>query len=248
MKKNKTLTTIFVTLILLLALVQITTAQTSDEMQTFFSKDYAGISIEVNATQETSPGESMTISLWINCTAAGVDVDYLTLSVYGFKYGREKILLNSTSLIESVSLAFNHTSRYDYTVNVPYDVWGAPLAELYLKYSIIDSPFEYNPSFSISIVRNVYLEELENMFKSLNLTYWQLNQSFWESFNMSLSPENLAQLNKTYWEYQQNYTSLQGTLNELSNTRQAAIALAITTVFFVATTIYLVMRKPKQYW
>ena len=248
MNKNKAITTIFITVILVLALVQFTNAQTSDEMLIVFSKDYAGISIQVNATREINPGENMTISLWINCTADGVDVNYLILSVYGFRYGQEKILLNSTSLIESVPLAFNNISQYNCIVNASNDVWDATYSELHLKYSIRDSPFEYNPSFSSTIVRNVYLEELEKMFRSLNLTYWQLNQSFWESFNMNLSAENLAQLNKTYWEYQQNYTSLQGTLNELNNTRQAAVALAITTVFFVATTVYLVMRKPKQYW
>jgi hypothetical protein len=65
---------------------------------------------------------------------------------------------------------------------------------------------------------------------------------------MNLSTENLAYLNKTYWELQHNYTALQGSLNELDNTRSAVAALAITTVIFVATTIYVIMRKPKQYW
>jgi len=41
---------------------------------------------------------------------------------------------------------------------------------------------------------------------------------------------------------------LQGSSNELGNTRMAVGILAITTVFFVATTLYLVMRKPKESW
>ena len=248
LKKLRTVITISITLILALTLIQNITAQTSSEMQTFFSKDYAGISIKFNATQETVPGENITINLWINCTAVGVNVDYLTLSVYGFRYGQEKVPLNSTHVIETKPLVFNYTRRYNYTVHIPKDVWGITQAELYLKYILVDLPCEYNPIFLITKVRNVYWEELENKFNSLNSTYWQLNQTFWESFQMNLTAENLACLNQTYCELRQNYTSLQGSLSELDNTRRAVIILAITTVSFVATTIYLIIRKPKQHW
>ena len=241
LKKSKTAITISITLILALTLIQNTRAQPSSEMQTFFSKDYAGISIKVNATRETVPGENITINLWINCTATGVNVDCLTLSVYGFRYGQKKIQLNSTDVIKNKALAPNNTSQHNYTVPIPNDVWGTTDAELSLKYTIVNLHPEYNPIFWITIVRNVYLEELENKLNSLNST-------FWESFQMNLSAENLARLNQTYFELQQNYTSLQGSLSELDNTRRAVIILAITTVSFVATTIYLLIRKPKQQW
>jgi len=232
---------ISVTLVLTLALIESITAQTSDEVQTFFSKDYPGISIKFNATRETIPGENITINMWINCTATGVKVNYLTFYICGFRYGQEKITLNFTSVIENVPLDFNYTSQFNYTVPVPNDVWDATYAELHLEYAIIDSPFTYNPAFSITIIRNVYMKELEDKLKSLNYTYWQLNQTFWESFQMNLTAENLALLNKTYWE-------LQGGQSELGNTRIMVGVLAVTTVFFVATTLYVVMRKPKQYW
>jgi hypothetical protein len=82
LKELKALTTISVMLILTLALIQNTTAQTSDGMHTFFSKEYVGISIEFRAPQETNPGENITISLWINCTAANVKIESLTLNTY----------------------------------------------------------------------------------------------------------------------------------------------------------------------
>jgi hypothetical protein len=250
LKKLKTLTTISIMLILTIPLIQNATAQTSDKMQTFFSKKYAGISIKFSATQEATPGENITINLWINCTADGINVNYLTLKVYGFRYGQEKIEppLHSTYVVENITLVFNYTYQYNFTVHIPNNVWGATYAELHVRYAIVDSPFEYNPNFSITIVRNVYLEELENMFKNLNYTHWQLNQIFGECFQMNLTKENIHGLNQTYWELQQNYTSVQGSLIELGNTRMAVIILAITTIFFVATTFYVVMRKPKQYW
>ncbi len=253
MENPKSLITFLVTLTLALALIRNATAQSPSEMQTFFSKDYAGISITVNATKETIPGGNTAIGLWINCTSAGVKVDYLNLSVYGFKSGKEKILLNFTCALPNAPISLNQTIEYN--VSIPNDVWGATYGELYLKYAIVDQPIERNAGFHMTIVRNVYLEELEQQLKSLNESYQQLNntleqlnQTFWESFQMNLSTENLAYLNKTYWELQHNYTALQGSLNELDNTRSAVAALAITTVIFVATTIYMIMRKPKQYW
>ncbi len=253
LENPKSLITFLVTLTLALALIRNATAQSPSEMQTFFSKDYAGISITVNATKETIPGGNTAIGLWINCTSAGVKVDYLNLSVYGFKSGKEKILLNFTCALPNAPISLNQTIEYN--VSIPNDVWGATYGELYLKYAIVDQPIERNAGFHMTIVRNVYLEELEQQLKSLNESYQQLNntleqlnQTFWESFQMNLSTENLAYLNKTYWELQHNYTALQGSLNELDNTRSAVAALAITTVIFVATTIYMIMRKPKQYW
>ncbi len=253
LENPKSLITFLVTLTLALALIRNATAQSPSEMQTFFSKDYAGISIAVNATIETIPGGNTAIGLWINCTSAGVKVDYLNLSVYGFKSGKEKILLNFTCALPNAPISLNQTIEYN--VSIPNDVWGATYGELYLKYAIVDQPIERNAGFHMTIVRNVYLEELEQQLKSLNESYQQLNntleqlnQTFWESFQMNLSTENLAYLNKTYWELQHNYTALQGSLNELDNTRSAVAALAITTVIFVATTIYMIMRKPKQYW
>jgi hypothetical protein len=41
---------------------------------------------------------------------------------------------------------------------------------------------------------------------------------------------------------------MNGNLGELDNTRRLTTVLAITTVLFVATTVYLVMRKPKEIW
>jgi hypothetical protein len=258
MRKLKTVTLAFAIIILALTLVKSTVAQTSDETQMFFSGEYAGISIQVNATQETVPGANITVNLWINCTADGVYLDYLNLTVYGyshFEYGLEKTTLDATCVMQKTTLTFNHTNEYNYTVPVPNNVWDLTYAELHLKYTIKGDLFEHNESFSITTVRNVLWEELEETlrilnetYQQLNTTFEQLNQTFWEAFQMNLTAENLALLNITYWELQQNYTALQVNQNDLNNTRTAVAVLAITTVFFVATTVYMVMRKPKQSW
>jgi hypothetical protein len=239
----KTSIVIMMMLVIALAFVQGVKTQATDDLQTFFSNKYIGISIRVDATEETVPGENITIKLWFNITTdQDFKMEYLNLSVYGFKNGAEKTpLLSSLCVIENISLPFNYTTQYNFTVPVPTDVWDAAYAGLQLKYFIQDVAFDYSPSFSITIVRNVYYEQLQAYF---NL----LNQTFGESFQMNLTAENLASLNRTYWELLQNYTALQASANELDNTRRVAVILGVTTVFFVATTIFMLMRKPKEPW
>ena len=258
MIKLRTVTSIFVMLILALTLVKSITAQTPEEMETFFSSKFVGISIQVNATRETVPGANITIKLLVNCTADDVYVDYLNLSVYGYKhigYALDKDTLTSVCIIKQSSLAHHNASRHNYTIPVPSEVWDLTYAELHSKYTVVSTPFGFNETFSITTVRNILWEELEEKlewlnqtYQKLNNTYWQLNstveqlnQTFWQIFQMNLTAESLARLNETYW-------GLKGSSNELGNTRMAVGILAITTVFFVATTLYLVMRKPKESW
>ncbi|MEM3629674.1 MAG: hypothetical protein QW667_05750 [Candidatus Bathyarchaeia archaeon] len=250
MKNHKTLT-IFITLCLASALFRGVSAQTStsNNTKTFFSKVYPGILIMLNATGETVPDGNITLYLMVECRALDVEMEHLNITIYGFIEGKEKIILgNYTCTEKRTPLGFKETYIYNITVHVPDRVWDATYVELYLSYVLAGQPFEDNPSFPITIVRNVYLEELEKLFRSLNESYTLINQTFWETFNMSLTPESLSLLNKTYRELEQNYTILQGSLNELGSTRMAVAVLAVTTVFFVATTIYLFIRKPREYW
>jgi hypothetical protein len=57
---------------------------------------------------------------------------------------------------------------------------------------------------------------------------------------------NYTKLNQTYWDLKVNKTS--GIETALSNARLAMIILVVTTVFFIATTLYLMVKKPKEYW
>jgi hypothetical protein len=117
------------------------------------------------------------------------------------------------------------------------------------KYEVVTINLEkLTCGFTMTNVENIYLKNIEEEFNALTNTFKLFNQTFWESFQMNPSAENLARLNQTYWELQQNYTAFRGNLNELDNTRMAVGILAVTTVFFVATTLYLVMRKPKESW
>jgi hypothetical protein len=233
---------VVVTLSLLFANVLKTEAQTGNA-EIFFSAEYGGISIKVDATKETFPGANMTFEIAVNATADGVQIEYLNISVYGFINGHEQTLLNSTNVMEASPLQFNETNKTENTITVPSNVWGITYGQIFLRYNIKDLPStERNPGFPLTTVRNVHLENLESELKSLNQSHNLLRESF-----RNLTAE-FEKLNETYTDLQGNYSELQGNVGGLEGTRTVAVILTITTVFFVATTLYLVTRRPKEYW
>jgi len=217
----------------------------SENLQTFFDHEIPGIKITVNATAETQPNENITVKITIN-PLEEVNIKYFNLSVFGFVNGTYKTMIYNITV---------NNFPFNDTFTVPKQVWGVTYGEITLTYDVIT--YEYVPgqgtikkittyenfrvSFDMTRVKNVYLETVEEQLRNLNSIFEQLNQTFWQMFQMNLTAESLARLNETYW-------SLKGSSNELGNTRMVVGILAVTTVFFVATTLYLVMRKPRESW
>jgi hypothetical protein len=230
---------------LILASIAGTEAHATEEtMKTFLDSEVPSIWIQVNATAETQPAKNMTVVLSLT-TQTDVHVDHFNIDVFGFLNGTIRILIGN---ITEDDFSLNETSRaYNSTFNVPDNVWDATYGEISLAYSTTLGGLELKfrkmtTSFPMTLVENTYLKDLENRFQTLNESYQYLNDSF---RNLT---STFDQLNQTYWQLYNNYTSMQGSSNDLDNTRRAAILLAITTVFFVATTIYLVTRKPRNHW
>jgi hypothetical protein len=197
-------------------------------------------------------------------------VECFNLSIFGFVNGTYKILMANVTDPDFPGPFGDSPRQYNCTFPVPEQVWDTTYGEITLTYNATYSggfgslllPYNITLGFTMTHVENVYLKTIENQLKNLQALFIQLNETFCDSFQMNLTVDNLAYINRTFWELQQNYTALQGTywelqqnytalrgnLNELGNTRTAVGILAVTTVFFVATTLYLVMRKPKESW
>lgn len=243
MIRARIISSIFIGLILLMVLTGRVSAQIQDDENNTLSrgKKYGVLFIQVNATRETTSDANLTVMLLVNCTADDVYVDYLNFSIYGYEYVSYdvvyEIMLFSVSVIRQTSLSYNKTMQENYNVRVPKDVWGLTYAKINLKYHIGNTPLTFDDAFSLTTVKNIRWQELEELEKEFEL----LNNTFWQIFEMNLTQDNLAQLNETY-------QALKGASNELNNTRMVVGILAVTTVFFVATTLYLVFRKPKEYW
>jgi hypothetical protein len=208
-------------------------------VQPFYDSTVFGIRIQANATAQAQPMENVTIVLTLTFQAesygkdSNVSITYLNVSIFGFLNGTDSILMSNKS-DNDFSLSSTSPSRsYNWTFPVPEWVSGMTYGEVRLTNSIeLGLVTIHNDGFVCGFymtnVENVYLARLEHDFSDLT--------------------QNCDQLNKTCAELQQNLTALQGNTNELFSTREVAAVLGVTTVVFVVTTMYLMMRKPKQYW
>jgi hypothetical protein len=163
-------------------------------------------------------------------------IKHFNLSIFGLLYGESKVLMKNVT--DDNFVLDNNSSINNFTFRMFENVWDATYGGISLTYSAKYGPatLDYDNltnGFTLTYVKNAYLKSLEELLQNLNTT-------FRESFGKNLTLEDLAALNPTYW-------ALQGNQNDLDNVWRVVVILAITTVFFVATTVYMVMRKPKQY-
>jgi hypothetical protein len=222
-----------------------------ENMETFLDSNIPGIHIQVNATAETQPGQNITVMLSLKRQTAvsSVYVEYFNLSIFGFVNGTYKILM--ASITDNNFPLDNSASRYNRTFSVPQQVWDVTYGEITLTYNanetvgsgpgFLVTPYQNIASgFTMTLVENVYLKSIEDQLTNLEARYNQLHE------NYTALQGNLTELQARYNQLHQNYTALQGNLGGLNNTRSAVAVLAIISVFFLATTLYLIMRKPKE--
>jgi hypothetical protein len=245
------------TVILLTAFLSVKIeAQTAEKMESFFDSEVPGIRIIVNATSETQPNGNVSVSLGMY-PLGGVKVNITSFSftIYGYDEGKVKTPIENKTLEP-----FSPPLEYNFTFTVPENVWGTTHGEIVLTY-VAETALAILPikdlkcGFPMTVVRNVAFEKLQEDYKKLNESYallnnsyWQLrtsyeelNQTFFENFQMNLTSDSLEALNSTLQE-------LRASQNELSNTRTVVTVLAVTTVSFLATTTYLILRKPKDHY
>jgi hypothetical protein len=219
-------------------------------MQTFFDSNIPGIHVQVNATAESQPGQNITLMLSLKQqNQTTIHVEYFKLSVFGFVNGTSKILV--TNITGNSFYLGSSPSRYNRTFTVPQQVWDVTYGEITLTYNAtyafpmitVTIPYQNITSgFTMTQVENVYLETVKEQLTNLQAESNQLEQ------NYTSLEGNLSNLQARYNHLQQNYTTLQGNLSDLNNTRSAAAVLAVTSLFFLATTVYLIIRKPKDYY
>ncbi|MEM3577440.1 MAG: hypothetical protein QXX51_03180 [Candidatus Bathyarchaeia archaeon] len=249
MKKLK-----LIILICCLSIASLPLARTEAQNETITKLlNLPGINIEINATAEAVPGQNVSLTLSLSKALGPKDVyiGYLNVSVFGFVYGKEKILI--VSLTDGNISLVNEYNCVLPPFAIPENVWGITQGEITLTYNVTYEqpgtpiiitimPYEnLKVSFDMTYVENTYLKSIEEQLASLNAT-------FFESFNMSLSKENIEQLNQTYWDYVQKYDALKGSASELENLRSVSVILGVITAILFVSTVYLLFRKPKEQW
>jgi hypothetical protein len=217
---------------------------TDDEMKVFLNSEMTGIRIQVNATAQTQPGKNLTVLFTLR-TTMNVHIDRINLEVFGFLNGTDQLSLGN---ISDSNFDMNNTLKnYTKIVIVPDNVWGITYGEIRLAYYADMGGFVAGfPNIvngcPLTLVENTLLKNLEEQVKNLNGSRNQLAEKY------SNLTDTYSALNQTYWDLNQTYTSAQNSLGELDNTRRLTTILAITTVFFLATTVYIILRRPRDYW
>lgn len=252
MRNFEKINALVTTLILISAILNIAgvQAQQGENMETFFDSSVPAIKIQVNATAETKPTQNITFSL--SLTGQGdVFVKHFNFTVYGFLRGQNKTSLCSIS--DGNFPLYN--KQYQNTFRVPENVWDTAYGEITLSYNVTYPvgpglqvmPYNLVVGFTMTKIENVYLKLIEEQLIDMRDTLDGLNQTFRECFGKNLTRDELLNLNQTLWQFMQDYESLKGVKSELDNTRTAMVFLAVVAVFFVATTAYLVLRRPRSY-
>jgi hypothetical protein len=257
------LSTFLVILAIAVALTCSARAQSpARNMKTFFDSQVPGIKVQVNATAETQPTENITVTLALTADKnVTVVVKSLNFSILGFLNGTDKFLMENISG-HGFSLKSQNPKDYSRTFEVPAEVWDTTYGEIVLTYNatyrfgpvyLTDNYDNLTLGFTMTHVKNVYVEGLQQNLVNLNEEYQQLNSSFWQLnatyWQLYATYESLnktfATLQENYTLLQKNYTALKGSTDDVAT---VATVLGITTIFFVATTMYLIIRRPEEFW
>lgn len=202
----------------------------------------AGFEVWFEYPFEAYPNETITVNVTIKAQTDLI-VNWTQIELYTLhNLTKDYTLFNSIIYVsEPKSLlggkSLNETS---YEVKIPDYATNALYGKMILKWTIKGTDestfYEREPTFIMGYLRNPELERLRSKVPEL------------ERENAELKG-NVTDLNNTLTELLNNLTDVKNRYEgELSGTRSVVTILAITTIFFVATTAYLVMRKPKEYW
>ena len=235
--ENRKITVAILSTIFALSLISKTCAQENGDIQTFYDHDEAGLIIKVKAPANTEPGQTINVSVSFHCYSQNLSISYLYVKMYDFKSGEEKILIETITHVEegvNYNPQVNENLTRTYEVQIDKDAWDITYGEISCHWSLPGHEYYIrDDGFTMTYVRNVEMEKLIEQLENKTQDYDML----WQ---------NYTQLNETYWDLKGNETA--GTEVELGNTRVAMIIFIITTAFFAVTTVYLMIKKPREYW
>lgn len=230
MLKHKVLT-----LTLLTLLIAVLACNVKAEVTTrVYTYSFAGIEVRIEYPFETYPNKNITINIAVRALTA-LTVNYTRLDLYVLHNAtKEEISFYSISHI-SVPKPLRSWEWFNktYEVFIPEYAINLIYGKLVLKWTLRGTEeaesYERELLVLMSYLKSLELEKLRNEIERLEGENAQLRENLTELLN------NLTEIKNRYE-------------GELNGTRSTVAILAITTVFFLATTAYLVLRKPKEYW
>lgn len=200
----------------------------------------ASLEVWIEYPFETYPNQSITVKVSTRALNALL-VNYTKVDLYTLhNLTREEERFYSIQHITEPKLfSANEWFNRSYEVFIPDYAINLIYGKLMMKWTLGGTgetdTYEREITVLMSYLKNLELERLrsENSMLKENLT---------------ALTNQLAELNNTLTELSNNLTDIRNRYeSELSGTRSTILVLGVVTIFFVATTAYLVFRKPKSY-
>lgn len=223
-------------LMFLATLMPFAGANSSDQIR-FFEYSLYNLKIYVRSPLEAYPNQSITVNITATASAKLI-INYTAIELYTFnsstmkdeKFAYIEYINYSSPLSFSVGQSWSETS-YDSTI--PESALSVVYGKLILVWTETgtdeSTTYTREPTFIITSLKNPELERLKMENEELKQNITDINNTLTEALNNVTDARNRYE-------------------GEIGNTRSVATFLAVTTIFFVATTVYLVMRKPKEYF
>lgn len=216
----------------------------------------AGFEVWVEYPSETCPNRTITVNVTVKAwTKLIVNRTQVELHTFDNLTREDELFYNIEYVSNPESLlggdSLNETS---YEIKIPDYATNILYGKLILRWTVEgteeSTTYEREPTFIMTHLRNPEVENLRSKVSKLKEENAELNENITDLNNTIADLDNtIADLNSTLTEILNNLTDVEKRYEgELSGTRSVVTILAITTIFFVATTAYLFLRKPKQYW
>ena len=202
------------------------------------------LKIHVENPPEAYPDQNLTINVTAEASAKLV-INYTAIELYTFNgstmngesFAHIEFINYSTPLFLSGGQSLYKTS---YNETIP----GSALNVVYGKLSLVwtemgteeSTAYTRQTTFIVASVYNPELQRLTDLIPKLQKQNAILRR------NVTDVNDTLAQTLNDLADAKNQYEG------DIGNTRSVATLLGVTTVFFVATTAYLIMKKPKDYF
>ncbi|MEM3735693.1 MAG: hypothetical protein QXH40_03750 [Candidatus Bathyarchaeia archaeon] len=221
-------------LILILLVVAISGKVAANAEVRVYRYSFAGIEVFLENPSEIYPNQTITIDVATKALT-NLTISWMWIEFYTFHNSttEETMFYNITHILTTVTLSYSQWVNGTYEVPIPEYAVNVVYGRMVLKWAVSGTEetttYERKLTFIMGYLKSLELEKLRNEVERLEGENALLRENLTELLN------NLAEIKNRYE-------------GELNGTRSTVTVLAITTIFFLATTAYLVLRKPREYW
>lgn len=229
------------------AMVLNVNGQLPEEMLLIYYRDYAGLILEIKSVpSQVYPGEKVNVTVRIEACAE-IYIDYICINISGVQDQQNEILLNTTCF-EHFPLSYGELFEYNYEAAIREGISQGPVyGEISCRWAIEGDKLHWvevcSPTdLPVTYVKSKELDELRKKCDSLNCTLQELRANYTDL------EKNYTELCDEYGSLNTSYAEVESQIGELGNARRLTYVFVATTVCFILTTLYLVWKKPKQYY